>query len=212
METERFRKEFRNRYGFTLTNIQYGDIETGGTDMIAAVNSETGETLQIEVKTLNKPFSRWRKFAEAGSKSYVFAPSTSAITWDELHRYTFPPEDKIEKHKGFVPDYIKDKQCYVLNASVRGSKHLGISDSGEIKSKWIKLLERDNTALIFIFSDCIIHFSREELEDAFLCYAYIKPSNSKGGYELKAMIDYGKGFRYQCNMPSEYFPPKDGYK
>lgn len=205
--TDNFKEAFNAKYKYTLEGTHFNNEEDCDLDINAiATNSVTGEPIFIEIKSINRNYSEWKPYSDSGSNKYVFCPSTSAITHYQLSGYTFPSNETIEAHRGNIPPYIEGKKIYMLNASVKGNKHLGGDNC-----KLIKLMNR-NSAIVYIFNDCLLYFDRTDLLNAFLCYAYVQPSNSDGNYELKYIIDLDKSFKYDCSMPSEYFPPKDGYK
>lgn len=207
LNKESFKKEFRKRYNYEISDLKtYADERYEEDIKCEADFGLDSSEFYVEVKTIKRTFTEWKAYSESGSDKYVFLASTSAITYNELSGYTLPNEEEIIKHKGVIPDYIIGKKIYMLNASTKGSKRAG----GD-KCKWVKLHKTDS-AVFYIFKDCIIYFDRDDLLKAFQCYAFTKPSNSYGGWELKAIIDLNVGFKYDCKMPESYFPDKNGYK
>lgn len=106
--------------------------------------------------------------------------------------------------KDEIPPYILNKNVYILNAE---DKNHNPSNS-KIYKMWL-----NKTGLVYIAQDGLIIFNFQQLQQAFLGYAwFLNKSHTKEynpiydpHYELKALIDLDKGSYYKINIDKELF-------
>lgn len=194
-----------DNYNF-ITDIYVPDKEDFQSyDILYTATTSTGKEIEgtQEVKTINNfPLQEEGEFREyfsndtCGIKNKMLFGNTpdATLSTDELPKYWLENPYETE-----IPDNIKEKPIYILNAA---------DVNGNIKnSKWYHM-QKNKTGLSLVAKDGILMFNHKQIKEAFMGYGwYLNKSHTElynkkynPHYELKAIINLEKGSFYKKDL------------
>lgn len=198
-----------------IEDVTYSEIEDYGPDM--KLITKSGKYYEVEVKSTRKGLIKnedgsFNDYFMIGNKDGMFrncdfnsAPKedTSFEDISEMNYsdFSFSINQASEE--------LKDKHCYVLNAS--SINKFGLTDLMSERCKFYTMMSKKNTILIYVGEDGMLLWNNSSLRESFLGYAFMKCKHTEDFYdkrrrfELKALINMDEAIYVKFNEDRRKF-------
>lgn len=193
-------EQLKKRYTW-VKDVVIPKVEDYGPDML--LYTKEGKVFEVEVKSTRKGMLKlgehYNDYFRIDNKSGMFR----SCDWKNA-----PAEDtgfsdinetnyrELEFKAGDAPVELKDKYCYVLNASAKN--RFGLTELMPESCKFYKMMASKRSILIYVAVDGMLLWNNTALRDAFIGYTFMECRHTEDFYdrskdfELKALIDMEK--------------------